>query len=160
MIREIEKGDIPECVRVITESFMTVAKQYGITPQNSPMFTAFATNEDRLHTWMDEQHRLMYGYFDGDKLVGYYNLLLTEEEECELGSLSVLPEYRHRGIGKMLLDDAITKAKESGRKVMKLSIVEENTVLRQWYEKSGFVHTETRKYDFFSFTCGYMEKEI
>lgn len=160
MIRAIDKSDIPECVKVICESFMTVAKQFDITPENSPAFTAFATDEKKILTWMDEQHRPMYGYFEGDKLIGYYNLALNNENECELGSLSVLPEYRHKGIGKTLLDDSISKAKELGCRIMKLSIVEENTVLRQWYEKNGFKHTKTIKFDFFSFTCGYLEKEI
>ena len=47
-----------------------------------------------------------------------------------------------------------------GRNKMNIGIVEENTVLRKWYEDNGFVHTGTRKFDFFPFTCGYMEKKI
>lgn len=43
---------------------------------------------------------------------------------------------------------------------MNLSFVEENKVLRRWYESYGFIHTKTEKFDFFSFTCGYMEKEL
>lgn len=43
---------------------------------------------------------------------------------------------------------------------MKIGIVEENRRLRQWYEDWGFVHTGTEKYDFFPFTCGYLEKRL
>ena len=43
---------------------------------------------------------------------------------------------------------------------MILSIVEENTVLRKWYEENGFTHTGTKKFDFFPFTCGYMERDL
>jgi len=32
--------------------------------------------------------------------------------------------------------------------------------LRQWYALQGYVHTGTKKFDFFPFTCGYMEKTI
>jgi len=160
MIREITKADIPECVDVIRESFLTVGKQFNITPENAPMFTAYATDEAKILHWMDNQHRPMYGCFEDGKLVGYYNLYLPAENECELGSLCVLPEYRHSGIGDLLLNDSIKHAKELGCTIMKLSIVEENTVLRSWYEKHGFIHTGTVKYDFFPFTCGYLEKEI
>ena len=160
MIREITRADIPECVKVIRESFLTVGKQFNITPENAPAFTAYATDEAKILHWMDNQHRPMYGYFEEDKLVGYYNLYLPGENECELGSLCVLPEYRHSGIGDALLNDSITRAKDLGCTVMKLSIVEENTVLRAWYEQHGFIHTETKKFDFFPFTCGYLEKEI
>ena len=111
MIRAIEEKDIKECVNVIRNSFMTVAKQYNITVENSPYFTAFATDENKVRLWMYEQHRPMYGYFDNDKLAGYYNLSFPGEKECELGSLCVLPEYRHKGIGEILLDDSISRAK-------------------------------------------------
>lgn len=43
MIRELEEKDIAECVKVIRESFGTVAEEFGFTPQNAPGFTAFAT---------------------------------------------------------------------------------------------------------------------
>ena len=160
MIRQIEKNDIQDCINVIRESFMTVAKQFDITPDNAPAFTAYATDEAKILYWMDNQHRPMYGYYEDGKLVGYYNLYLPGNNECELGSLCVLPDKRHSGIGDALLNDSISRAKDLGCTVMKLSIVEENTVLRKWYEQHGFVHTGTVKYDFFPFTCGYLEKDL
>ena len=46
MIKRVEE-DIAECVKVIKESFATVAKEFGFTVENAPGFTAFATTEDR-----------------------------------------------------------------------------------------------------------------
>lgn len=48
LIKKIEKKDIPECVKVIRESFHTVAEEFGFTVENAPGFTAFATTEERL----------------------------------------------------------------------------------------------------------------
>jgi ribosomal protein S18 acetylase RimI-like enzyme len=160
LIREIGIADIPACVQVIRRSFQTVADAFGFTAENAPYFTAFATDEAKMLYWMQEQHRPMYGSFADGKPVGCYNLLLGADAECELGSLCVLPEYRHCGIGGQLLNDALKRAAGLDCRIMKLSIVEENTVLRQWYEGFGFVHTGTKKYDFFPFTCGYLEKPI
>ena len=160
MIRQIEKKDIPECISVIRESFMTVARQFDITPENAPAFTAYATDEAKILHWMDNQHRPMYGYFSDGKLAGYYNLYLPGDNECELGSLCVLPSYRHDGIGDALLNDSIERAKALGCTKMNLSIVEENTVLRAWYEAHGFTHIGTKIFDFFPFTCGYLDKNI
>ena len=101
----------------------------------------------------------MYGCFENDRLVGYYNLL-SGEAGYELGSLSVLPEYRHEGIGRLLLTDAMIRVAAGNVDKMKLSIVEENTILRKWYEDMGFTHTGTRKFDFFPFTCGYLERDL
>ena len=51
-------------------------------------------------------------------------------------------------------------AKELGCNKMNIGIVEENQVLRKWYETFGFLHIKTQKFDFFPFTCGYMEKYL
>lgn len=160
MIREIKENEIKDSVNVIRQSFQTVADEFGFTEENAPRFTAFATDEAKILMWKNEQHRPMYGYFENDVLIGYYNLALTPEGECELGSLCVLPDKRHSGIGDALLEDAISRAKELGFRKVKLSIVEENKVLRNWYEDHGFVHVGTKKFDFFPFTCGYLERSI
>lgn len=157
MIRKVERADLPECVRVIRNSHQTVADEFGLTEENAPRYVAFATTEERLTWHMDSEHRLMYLDEEEGKICGYYSLLLRGEGECELGNLSVLPEYRHRGIGSALLRHSVEKAREQHCSVMNLSIVEENTILREWYERNGAVHTETKKFDFFPFTCGYMK---
>ncbi len=41
-----------------------------------------------------------------------------------------------------------------------IGILEENKVLRRWYQSFGFVHTGTQKFVFFPFICGYMEKNL
>ena len=157
IIRELNENEFKEAVDVIRRSFLTVAEEFGFTEENAPRFTAFATDEGRLVYWKNEQHRPMIGFFRDCKMVGFYCLYINGDE-CELGSLSVLPEYRHGKIGGQLLEDACERAKSSGCDVMKLSIVEEYKVLRAWYEKYGFIHEGTEKFDFFPFTCGYMKK--
>lgn len=156
MIREIRREDIPECVRVIQRSFQTVADEFGFTPENAPRFVAFATDENRLLWQWEKEHRLMFLDEEDGEICGYYSLLLKENGECELGNLSVLPKHRHQGIGTNLLKHSMDTARKQRCQVMRLSIVEENTVLRQWYEQNGAVHTGTEKFDFFPFTCGYM----
>lgn len=96
MIRETCQQDIPRCVDVIRKSFATVAEEFGITEENSPRFAAFATDERRINLHLLDEHRLMYGYFTDDNLIGYYSLLVKDTGECELNNLSVIPEYRHK----------------------------------------------------------------
>lgn len=157
MIKQITKENIPECVKVIRESFLTVAEEFGFTPENAPRFTAFAVTEDRLLWQLENEHRPMYAYFEGGNIVGYYSLFLAGDGVCELNNLCVLPEYRHNKIGEKLLFGSFENAKKLGCTKMKLSIVEENKRMRKWYEVHGFLHTGTEKLDFFPFTCGYME---
>ncbi len=161
MIKEIEKKDIPECVQVIRNSFITVANEFGFTAENAPRFTAFAINADRLNYQLETEHRVMIAYcLDGGKTIGYYSLLWQDDHQCELNNLCVLPEYRHEGAGTALLHDAFDRAKKERCKKINIGIVEENQVLRKWYENQGFLHIGTKKFDFFPFTCGYMEKGL
>ena len=160
MIRRVRREDIPECVRVIRRSHQTVADEFGFTEENAPRYVAFATDERRLIWHMDQEHRLMFVDEEAGAVRGYYSLLLKQDGECELGNLSVLPEYRHQGIGTELLRHAIRTARERRCRMMRLSVVEENAVLRKWYEQNGAVHTGTEKFDFFPFTCGYMKIDL
>ncbi len=160
MIKEVQQNELGECVKVICASFKTVADELGFTAENAPRFTAFATTEDRLNWHLNGEYRPMYVYYDNGVIVGYYSLLLQENQECELNNVCVLPEYRHKGIGEELLKHAFETAEKLGCMKMNIGIVEENVVLRKWYESYGFVHTGTQKFDFFPFTCGYMEKVL
>ena len=161
MIREIDSSEIPACADVIRRSFLSVAQEFGFTPENAPRFTAFAMTEDRLRRQLEQERRLMCAYrTDDGEIIGYYSLLLPGDGTCELNNLCVLPAYRHGHIGASLLSDARRRAKSAGCTLMRIGIVEENKRLRAWYEANGFVHTGTEKYDFFPFTCGYMETKL
>lgn len=160
MIKKVEQKDIRECVEVIRKSFATVADEFGFTIENAPRFTAFATTEERINWHLYGEHRPMYAYCVDGAIVGYYSLLLQEHNECELNNVCVLPEFRHQGIGEELLKHAFHVATELGCTKMNIGIVEENTTLKIWYASYGFVHTGTEKFDFFPFTCGYMEKVL
>lgn len=160
MIREVRREDIPECVNLIKQSFKTVADEFGFTEENAPRFTAFAIKEEWLVWQMDAEHRPMYLYEEDGVICGYYSLHILENNECELNNMAVLPKYRHKGIGKQLLEHSYFMAGEKGCKLMNIGIVEENTKLRKWYEENGAVHVGTQKFDFFPFTCGYLKKEV
>ena len=139
---------------------MTVADEFGITKENAPGFTAFPVTDDTLYRQKDQELRPMVVAEEDGVLCGYCSLRIRENGECELDHLAVLPRYRHRGIGRQLLEHACTAAKRLGCRAMIIGIVEENTALRRWYEQSGAVHTGSRKFDFFPFTCGYLKREL
>lgn len=156
MIREARREDLPECARVVRRSFRTVADDFGLTEENAPRFTAFAVTAERLAWQAEHEGRLMLLDEDGGVIRGFCSLRPGGDGTCELGNLAVLPEHRHLGIGGRLLDRALDAARALDCSSVTLGIVEENTVLRAWYEGRGAVHTGAVKYDFFPFTCGSM----
>lgn len=158
MIRPMYPTEIPTCVALIRESFATVAREFAITPENAPRFTAFATTEDRL-TWQFQQGRPMFVFIEGEEIVGYFSLEI-KGDSCELNNLCTHPAFRHRKIGGQLLAFAFAEANRRGCTRMEIGIVEENLRLRRWYEAHGFRHIGTKQFDFFPFTCGYLEREV
>ena len=92
-----------------------------------------------------------------NEYAGFFSLYITDDNSVELNMLGVLPEYRHNGIGKEIIDFSKIYANNHNCNKIKISIVEENTKLRKWYEPLGFVHTETKTFPSLPFTVGYME---
>ena len=161
MIRLMREEEIPACVALIRRSFGTVAQEFGFNEENAPRFTAFATTEERLTWHLHGEKRPMYVYVnESGEIIGYYSLLLEENNVCELSNLCVAPECRHGKVGEALLLHSYEAAKEAGCVTMHIGIVEENVQLRKWYEKHGAVHLGTKKFEHFPFTCGFMEKTL
>ncbi len=160
MILEMTAADIPVCVGLIRESFLTVAETFGFTEANAPRFTAFAMTEERLRWQFYEEHRPMLVYWKKGTAVGYYSLAFSKSGMCELNNLCVHPAYRHNGVGETLLRHAFATAEKYGCTNMEIGIVEENQVLKTWYESFGFVSVRMENYDFFPFTCEYMIKTL
>ena len=160
-IRPVREDEFAACAGTIRQSFQTVADEFGFSVENAPRFTAFAMSEERIRREAEDENRTVIGCFSREgQLVGCYSLCRSGAETCELNHLCVLPECRHRHIGQMLVQDAIERAFRQGFRRMNISIVEENTVLKRWYESFGFVPVETKKFDFFPFTCGYMQRTL
>lgn len=159
VIRAVTTDDLDACVALIRDSFSTVADEFGFTPDNAPRFTAFATTHERL-AWQLHEGRPMFCAEADGRIVGYYSLHMQADGVCELNNLCVTPECRHRKLGETLLHHAFAEAAARGQRVMTIGIVEENRRLRRWYERFGFTHTGTQKFDFFPFTCGYMRKVL
>lgn len=162
IVRVTSEAELPECLAVIRASFATVAKEYGITEQNCPTHRAFM-KIGHLKYIYDSGIPLYYLRMAG-KIVGFCELNRQKTGEYSLGKLAVLAEHRHRGYGRMLVDHCKTVAgKEAaeegiagGEKIL-ISIIEENTVLKDWYAGNGFVHTGTKKFEHQPFTVGFME---
>jgi len=154
-ITEVTTAELPVCLEVIHQSFRTVAETFGLTKENCPKHTSFlplSFLETQKHWgWR------MFALYAGEKMVGYMSLSQEADGAYELHNLAVLPEYRHMGLGKQLLDYATETVKTLGGSVIKIGIIEESTVLKNWYIANGFVPTGTKKFDHLPFTSGYLE---
>ena len=159
MIKQVEnKEQLNICLDIICSSFITVADEFGLTENNCPSHTAFMTI-DKLEKQFDDGRPMFLSYQD-DIPVGYFSLAICNDGEWELNNLAVLPEYRHLGIGKTIVDYAVAMVKSCGGNKISIGIIEENTKLKDWYFKLGFAHISTRKFEHLPFTVGLMELNL
>ena len=87
MIIAVQENNLEECVDIIRRSFKMVADEFGITEENAPSFTAFATTLERLQYHYFQEKRPMFAYYQDGHIIGYYSLLKQEGGECELNNL-------------------------------------------------------------------------
>ena len=155
MISKIAKKDLPQCLEVIHQSFKTVADEFGLTKENCPKHTSFIPL-CFLETQMGWGWH-MYGLYEGEKMIGYMSLSKETEEIYEMHNLAVLPAHRHNGFGRQMLDYAKEAVRSLGGTKIKIGIIEESTVLKNWYIANGFEPVGTKKFDHLPFTSGYLE---
>ena len=81
---------------------------------------------------------------DGNKLVGYILISLGKfawrafNPIAEVVNLSVAPEYRGKGVGSTLFQQAKKLAIKRGAKRMSVSALTENTGALKFYKRQGF----------------------
>lgn len=158
MIRAIKRCEIEECVKVIRDSFSTVAERFNITEENCPTHTSFIKPE-KLYSQFDKGCP-MFALVKDEKIIGYFSLIPQDDENTELDNLAVLPQYRHKGYGRVMIEYAVNTARKMNFHKIKAGIIEENTVLKNWYIKNGFTHTGTHKFTNLPFTVGFIEMSL
>ncbi len=155
MIKRIDSMEqLPVCLEIIHKSFKTVADKFNFTKENCPRHTSFMPIEK-----LEEQYKngfKMFLYSFNDDNIGFFSVK-SYDNNLELNTLGVLPEYRENGIGRSIIDFSKKYAREHNCRKTKISIVEENTILRKWYESLGFIHTGIKIIPDLPFTVGFME---
>jgi GNAT superfamily N-acetyltransferase len=82
----------------------------------------------------------IYLALDGDKAIGTAGLWKENEAEYELVKMGVIPQYRGRGISKLLLEKCLEKARALGAKRIFLYSNSQLTTALKLYEQYGFRH--------------------
>ena len=104
------------------------------------------TSEDSYKQMLSEMLHFGYGQvavFEREKCIGisgyWINTKLYSGKYLKMDNVVVLPEYRSKGIGKLLCDWCINKAKENNCKNVMLDAYLENEKAHKFYEREGFI---------------------
>ena len=154
-IKPLTTAHLREYAEVIRKSFATVATDYGLTMENCPGHWNFVSDEVLAGKFKEGYYP--FGYFIDGKIIGFVSLSNLGDGVCEMNTVSILPEFRHQGYGKLLLDFCKSKVEELGGHTIKISLADTDNVLKTWYASNGFIHTGTMTFEYLPLPVGYME---
>jgi len=149
--------ELKSFLSVIINSFSTVAEELKLTKETAPTNPAFITDERLLEIFNKIK---CFGLYYENLPIGFFGLEESEDSMLMLEKLSVLPEYRHKGFGKMILDYTVKFASEMGFKKISIAIINENYILKKWYRDYGFAETRINIFPHLPFEVCFMELTI
>ena len=153
----IEINDKIIIMEILNKAFLTVAQQYNFTKENAPTFPAFIRH-DKIDDFL--KGIKMYGYKLNDKIIGCAGYSYNKDHIYFIKRLATLPEYRHLGVGKKLLEFIENEIKNLGGKKIEIHVIDKNIVLREWYKKLNYIEIKIDENKTLPFNSCTMIKEI
>ena len=153
-IKKAGREATPLLAALIQRAYKDVAERFGLTTNNCPKHPSNCTEE-----WIERDFARGVIYYIlecGGRQIGCAAIENAGPEICYLERLAVLPHYRRNGYGRKLADHVLTKANARGAKQVGIGIIAEQTDLKQWYQKIGFVEGETKKFEHLPFQVTFM----
>jgi ribosomal protein S18 acetylase RimI-like enzyme len=157
-IRAAGLADILVLSDLIRVSFRDVAERFALTVENCPKHPSNCTDE-----WIEKDFARGVAYYileHNGAPVGCIALEKANPDLCFLERLGVLPQSRRKGFGKALIDHVFTKARVLGAKQISIGIISDDTELKLWYQRIGFVEKETEEYAHLPFLVTFMSYEL
>ena len=157
-IREINnEHDLKNSVKVIRDSFETVALEFGLNERNCPTHPSLITLDKLLG--LNKKARL-FGLFLNSVQVGFVAVEKADDALYYMDKLAVLPEYRHKGRGRKLVGFVLGEVKKRKGEKVALGMIDESAVLKNWYQQLGFKEVGTKNFKHLPFAVCFMEKSL
>jgi ribosomal-protein-alanine N-acetyltransferase len=81
---------------------------------------------------------------ESNGMIAGYVCLMSLFEEAQILDIAVAPEQRERGMARLLMDHAISVAREKKAEVLALEVRASNIAAITLYERCGFIRTGLR----------------
>ena len=142
-IRRAILAELPAIADLVNSAYRGEAAQKGWTSEAAFLAgqrTDVATLRAELEGH-DERRILTARESRGGPLIGCVMLDRVDAQTCYLGMLSVSPDAQGQGVGKRLIAASDVFARETGAKLIRITVIQVREALLAWYERHGFVRT-------------------
>ncbi len=131
-LRQANNEDCEDITRLVFDAL----EEYDLKPDPS---STDADLNDIESSYFERGGTFLVLEANNDSIIGAYGLYPMENRTCELRKMYLHKAYRRQGLGKFLLEDALSRARQLGFKTM---ILETASVLNEaiaLYKSYGFV---------------------
>lgn len=135
--------DVSELNRLVNAAYRGESSTAGWTHE-ADLLEGIRIDEEQLASIINRKDTFLLKYTEDKNIAGCV-LLEKQGEELYLGMLTVNPLLQAKGIGKALLSSAENKARETGCKKIKMTVITLRTELISWYKRHGYSDTGARE---------------
>ncbi len=143
-IRQATVSDTRLLTGIIKKSYQDVAMRFKLTRENCPKHPSNCTDE-----WIEKDFIRGVSYYlltRNDTPLGCGGIEQADKDICYLERLCVLPQYRGKGYGGMLVEHIFNRARALNARMLSIGIIARQEELKTWYEKFGFVEEQTKSF--------------
>jgi ribosomal protein S18 acetylase RimI-like enzyme len=174
VIKEIKTAAaIQKSAQVVRNSFKTVAEEFSLTRRIAPTHPSFVTSKQLSE--IKDRGLVFYGLFVNQLQVSRLKITRPQVARLQVGfvaieaaadgvfyleKLAVLPEYRHGGYGRLLVKKVVDYVRENHGTKVSLGMINEHTVLKNWYIGLGFKETGIKNFIHLPFTVCFMDRDL
>ena len=135
MIKIIDNvNDANKCDEMLTKLIQD-EKQYDDSIDSN-----FEVNNFYSST-LNNEDKILFGYYLEDILIGYiyiYETYSNNNKGYFIDALYVEEEYRNKGYGRELINEAISYAEGHEGKFIDIKVLNANTIAKELYKSNGF----------------------
>jgi GNAT superfamily N-acetyltransferase len=137
-VRPVAPGDVPAAIDLIREVLAEFGLRFGEGSKTDEELT-------RLPASYEEHGGAFWVATDpAGALLGTCGVFPVAPGELELRKMYLHPRSRGAGVGKRLLDEAVTWARAHGARALVLDTTEQMTRAIAFYEANGFVRDDAQ----------------
>ncbi len=161
-IRLAEVKDIPEVRELLRVTWHDTYGKY-IPAEDLDTYLDTVYSEEKLEEILDAEREDCFIAESAGKIAGWTRLRRDDDNDIfYLISLYVLPEFQKLGIGKLLLENAVSFGLEYRFEKITLGVMEANSESVEWYKRQGFKIVRDEPFTWVNTTVNHliMEKVI
>lgn len=151
-VKECTVEDLQMLQKVSVETFRDTFQDQN-TEEDLYNYLEKAYNTKQLTSELLNQQSEFYFVFNGNDLAGYLKININEaqsetkgEDTLEIERIYVLPQFKGKGLGKILIQQAVERAQIHQKTNIWLGVWEHNHAALAFYKKLGFVQTGSHSF--------------